>query len=437
MTGLVNLPENTYKATVVRLPAPEPHNNADSLAIYRIKGVQVILSNQYKGGELGIFLPEDGQVSVEFAEYNNLIGYVDEKGNRKGGMMDHKRRVRAINLRGEKSYGLWLPIESLAFLGDYEFVEGQELKEVGDHVFCNKYYTDKTLDAIANSQRHGKKGERKKSLMFPEHIDTKKYANEIDRVLSTGYSLFDAIITEKVHGTSGRFGYVKRERPYPWYHPARWFGLTRPEWVHLIGSRRVVLGEDREYKPFYGTEQFRHESVKDLYGRLHKGEVIYFELVGWVNDQSPIMPAVNTEVLKDKTFVKQYGKEMAYTYGTTRGQVRLIVYRIAMVNEDGVSVDLTWPQVKERCNQLGLEYVKEVAPFYYSWEEEHDRRRIIEELADGPSFYDPRHIREGIVLRFESKELTPIILKLKSHVFLVLEGHTKDREDYLDMEESS
>jgi hypothetical protein len=436
--------ENNYKATVVRLSTPEPHPNADRLAIFRVMGYQVILSNTYKGGELGLFFPDDGQVSEEYAKANDLIMYKDENGNRKGGMMDHKRRVRAINLRGQKSYGLWLPIESLLpFVSSPNELpqEGAELNAIGGHVFCNKYYTDKTLKAMAN--REANKAKPKKNPMFLEHIETGKFQRESDKI-KPGMTI---TITEKVHGTSGRFGYVKRYSDYPWYHPARWFGIKKEEWVHLVGSRRVILGEEKEYKPFYGTDDFRHSSVKNLYGKLRKGETLYFELVGWVNNDTPIMPPVDPSILADKTYVEKYGKQMHYNYGVPRGQHKLIVYRITMTNEDGFSFDLTWPQVVERCGQLGVEVVKEIAnsqnvnqyltgPGMEKTEGEY-LNDLVESLTDGDSLYDRTHMREGVVVRADYGEPTPIFLKNKSHAFLICEGHTKDREEYVDMEEVS
>ena len=53
-----------------------------------------------------------------------------------------------------------------------------------------------------------------------------------------------------------------------------------------------------------------------------------------------------------------------------------------------------------------------------------------------PSWTDPSHIREGVVIRIESEEGITW-LKEKSWVFGVLEGYLKDKEDYVDTEESA
>jgi hypothetical protein len=118
-----------------------------------------------------------------------------------------------------------------------------------------------------------------------------------------------------------------------------------------------------------------------------------------------------------------------------------------MTNEDGFSFDLTWPQVVERCGQLGVEVVKEIAnsqnvnqyltgPGMEKTEGEY-LNDLVESLTDGDSLYDRTHMREGVVVRADYGEPTPIFLKNKSHAFLICEGHTKDREEYVDMEEVS
>jgi hypothetical protein len=53
-----------------------------------------------------------------------------------------------------------------------------------------------------------------------------------------------------------------------------------------------------------------------------------------------------------------------------------------------------------------------------------------------PSSLDKRHIREGVIVRWESEHGTGF-LKNKGHAFKVLEGIVKDSDGYVDMEESS
>lgn len=439
-----------YLATVVQLPAPRKHNNADALQIFTVLGYQVITDLKAKEGDIGIFLPPDGQVSEEFAKANDLIERVDEHGKRAGGFMSHKRRVRAINLRGEKSQGLWLPITCLDFLGTGEHLlthlkVGDSLDTVTGHKFCNKYYTPATQKA-----RKQRIHSRKETSTFKRHIETKKF-QRVFRYINIDSNI---IFTEKVHGTSGRYGRALETNTLAWYNPKRWIiGDELKEWVELSGTRNVIHRSNKEIRnSYYMDNSFRMRVVKPLMGNLYKGETFYFEIVGYQAEDKLIMPSVSTKVLKDKTIKSTYGDKISYTYGTLNGQCKMLVYRITMTNEDGISYDLTWDQVKERCDLLGVEPVHEFGRGYidgslclklgidrveYTRDKSEYLKRVAEKLSVGPSVYDPTHIREGVILRVDSGNPTPSFYKLKSHEFLVLEGHTKNREDYVDPEEAS
>lgn len=441
-----------YNATIVKLPKPIKHPNADRLLIFHILGYQVITDDKPKEGDIGIFFPDDGQVSEEFAKHNNLVKRKDPiTGDNVGGYMDENRRVRAINLRGEKSYGMWLPLTSLSFLSPIpELNVGDELNAINGHEFCTKYYTTKTRNVISKNK---KKTNRKETPTFKRHIDTKKLQQQIGHVYPGGFF----VITEKVHGTSGRFGSAYEQILKPWYDPTRYFvdKYTR-EWVELTGTRNVILRTDSDVESgFYNSNEFRLKSVEPLRGKLHKGETIYYEIVGWVDERTPIMPTVSTKILKDKSFVEEYGEQMTYKYGCIPGTCKLLVYRITMSNEDGTTYDLPWLNVKRRCEELGVEYVNELIPmskldveyigleqanFENMHETEYIRQALLEisdQNSKGPSTYDHSHMKEGVVIRIERGLPVPDLFKYKSHEFLIMEGHTKDREDYIDLEEVS
>jgi len=426
-----------YTAKVIRLNYPRPHENADRLQIFMIDGHQVITDLSPEEGDIGIFFPPDGCVSAEFAHHNDLVQRKDENGNRAGGFMDHKRRVKAINLRGEKSQGLYLPLRSLSYLGGILHLNvGDEITSLHGVQFCEKYYTQKTRDAIS---RQKSRTSRKETPTFKKHFDTPNARHGLNNIKS-GDTL---IITEKVHGTSGRYGRSLEEVENSWFKRLLGHGKTRKVWKYLSGSRNVIFRTESELdNGFYDDNSFRTVAILPFKDKLYKGETIYFEIVGWTNENSPIMPSVNPSKLSDKTYVEKYGKEMYYKYGCERGTIKTVVYRITMSNEDGISYDLNWEQVKRRCMELGVEHVKEVVPpFILEVSDDRDFQdqilSLLDELSVGDSLYDSSHMREGVVIRTDNGGLTPTVLKYKSHEFLVLEGHTKDREDYVDMEEVS
>ena len=95
---------------VVKVENLRPHGNADRLQIATFFGNDTCVGLNTVLGEIGIYFPTDGQLSVEFAEQNNLLRKKDDAGNQIGGYMDpDKRNVTAIKLRGELSEGFILP----------------------------------------------------------------------------------------------------------------------------------------------------------------------------------------------------------------------------------------------------------------------------------------------------------------------------------------
>ena len=95
-----------YKVYVTELKNVRPHPNADRLVLADCFGNTVCVNKESKEGDIGVYFPEGGQVSLEFAEANNLLRKKDDAGNNIGGYMDERRKVTAIRLRGEKSDGL-------------------------------------------------------------------------------------------------------------------------------------------------------------------------------------------------------------------------------------------------------------------------------------------------------------------------------------------
>ena len=432
-----------YQAIVCKIKTFE-HPNADRIKLGNAYGFQVIISIGTEDGTLGLFFPTDGQLSEEFAKANDLVGYTDEDGNRKGGYFSNNRRVRAQKFRGEKSDGFWIPLKSLEFTG-YDITklkEGDNLAELNKIPICNKYFTPATLKALRNKNPK----ERKKNKCFAEHFDTKQFKYEINNI-KEGSILY---LTEKAHGTSGRFGYVLDEKEEPHNIFMRIVNLvlfkgfdkkkSSKEYNHLHGTRRVVLNES-SVPGFYGSDEFREQVVEPLKNRLFKGEVLYYEIVGYTTTGAAIMGSHNVEQLKDKELKKKYGNhnngnEMLYKYGCIDGTSDVYIYRITRTNEDGEIIDLPWAQVKKRCKLLGLKSVPDFAgPIIYDGDED-KLAEYVNTFVEGESTIDSSHIREGVAVRIEDENGISI-LKAKSHLFGILEGFVKDKEDYIDTEEIS
>lgn len=424
-----------YSALVTKITT-RPHGNADNLLLGLCHGHQVVVSKDTTDGELGVFFDSDGKLSHEMLIANGLYNKaacealgIGSPETAKYGFFSQSGRVRSQNFRGQKSDGFWVPLSYLEWTG-YDLAllkDGDTFTSLNDQLVCEKYFTPATLRAM-------KAGNQKKQpdAIFPKHIDTAQFRYYAESIPA------DAVIyiSEKLHGTSGRLAHTVEFIQPSWFARmrARIAGLAPQtwKWSYLNGSRNVII-EKTDGAGYYGTNDFRYDVVRQVEGLLHKGEILYFEIIGDVAIGSAIM---NPQVVDDKGLKKQYGDVMRYTYGTVAGEHKMFVYRISRLNEDGLETDLSWPQVEARCQELGLQFVPLLRkPFVYDGDAE-TLRLSVESLVDGPSTLDARHIREGVVIRAESNRGIQY-LKHKSFAFKYLEGLVKNDEDAIDLEEAA
>ena len=363
-------------------------------------------------GEIILYFPTDGQLSVEYCEYNNLVRKKDDAGNNIGGYMDpDKRNVKAIKLRGEKSDGLVMPLSSLAYC--YDEVQkpdaavvnlsiGDSITVVNGHEICQKYIPRHTVRTGQYSE--GNRTRKHKvdiAPLFAEHADTEQLAYNLG-----AFKPGDEIeITLKMHGTSQRTGYLPVLKGYKQDFWGKVLSCVKPkskfakkliakaetlatpiyDWDYVTGTRRVVL--DGYDGGFYGSNAFREQHAKIFDGKLMKNETIYYEVVGFTTTGQPIMATASNKKLNDKEFVKQYGEETVFSYGCSpcsreeqihflteddgpglcdyksciKPQSDIYVYRMTMTNEDGFVVEYTPDFMRYRCEQMG---VKTVPVFY-------------------------------------------------------------------------
>ena len=427
----------SYVGYITTLKNVRKHPNADRLQLGDCFGNTVCVSLDYYEGQIGLYLPTDGQVSVEFAQNNNLLRLRDENGHSiaGGGYMDPKKRnVSAIRLRGEKSDGLFLPIKCL----DYCFEDGNAANHlsVGDtidvvngHEICKKYIPPLPPEKIGKS-RNGNKARNTRDLpYFKEHIDTPQL-----RFCEGLFKPGDVIcLTEKVHGTSSRnantlsISYKKN-----WFHKLFHLkGRKIEKYENVIGTRRTVVSES--VGGYYGDNQFRIDWGKKFDRKLHEGEEVFGEIAGWVSETTPIMGVANNKKTNDKDFIKKYGETTTFTYGCKPGESRFFIYRMTYTSPDGYVIEYPWDLVKLRAEQMGFEVVPELDRFIYTTEEDFNNR--IQKWMDISSTLDSSHIIEGVVVR--ALNATDFrVAKEKDYNFKVIEGILKVDATAPDMEEA-
>ena len=397
-----------YKAYITYVKNIRPAENSDFLNACEVFGNTTIIDKTITEDTLVLYLPSDGQISIEFGEKNNLFRKKDDAGNNIGGFVDPvKRNITAIRLRGNRSDGLVLPISCL----NYCYTHGDASAELqaGDiingtlngHEICCKYIP-RTNHRSGNVG--GNKTRKKKvniAPLFAEHADTEQLVYNL-----SAFKPGDEIeITLKMHGTSQRTGYLPVLKG--WKVKNKFFqGIVNKyapssnlstfarkcvdivmrdatpvyDWAYVSGTRRTVL--ENYNGGYYGSNEFREQHSKTFEGKLWKGETVYYEVVGFTHTGAPIMAEGNNEKL-GKDFVKQYGKTTIFNYGcepdgchdgelmkmttndngdkllsiTLRPQSDIYVYRMTMTNEDGDVVEYSPDFMRYRCKQMGVKCV--------------------------------------------------------------------------------
>lgn len=449
-----------YCGYITRLKNVRKHPNADRLQLGECFGNTVIVSLDYQENQLGVYFPVDGQLSVEFCAANDLVRRKDENGNPAGGYLDpDKRNIKAMKLRGEKSDGLFMPLTSLVdFTTISDLKEGDTITMLNGVEICKKYIPKRKEGSWHGGGSKGHKTKVNFAPTFAQHVDTEQLSYHLN-----DFHAGDVVeLTLKLHGTSARTGYlplIRNKKRSLWQKIMRKPAHTFTEYGYVTGTRRVVLDENHD-GGFYDDNNFRLEMAKKFEGKLHKGETVYYEIVGFVNENTPIMASVKNSKIKDKEFSKMYGEETVFSYGcdanggweeqhcsaapdvldedkTIPPKCEVYVYRITMSNDEGDIVEMSPEQMRLRCEQMGVKYVPVFEKFMIpdmGVDVDNDGTadaqivspgeyvlRKVEQYFDGPDPIGKTHIREGVVARIVNRP-TIAVYKHKNFSFKLLSG---------------
>lgn len=442
-----------HECIVTRLTNIQPIKGADRIVQATVNDGTVdigtvVTSIEHTEGELGLFFDSDLQLSEEYTTANDLVARYDETGKKiNNGYLSEKRRITAQKFKGVKSDGLWMPLSSINYIAEkhyggnlvsYEVLSlGKSFTHLGVAEICRKYFNEKTL----KEQKENRTSKKETYVLnFPQHVDTEQLIHHI-RDIPVGSVL---TITEKLHGTSHRVAHVPVKVHLPWYK--RWINQAMKfitswpdsdevfkEWEYKIvhGSRRVILDDN---KPgFYGSNQFRYDAIGAI--NLPQDMVVYGEIVGYVNETTPIMNRHDTKGFKD--IRSQYGDVITYTYDIPEGHNHFFVYRITQNGKD-LPYDETFKDIAFELGCFSTPW--QLDQFVYDGDQEKLLNRV-KELAEGTqgfvdSKYTKNHLSEGVVVRVDYNGVTNWY-KYKSFGFRLLEGIVKENPDTVDIEEVS
>jgi hypothetical protein len=427
----------SHQAIVAKITEVIEIPGADRVQISVVLGEHCVTSKEWCVGDAGVLFPVDLQLSEEFCHQNNLNRDKSKnKDQEKAGFFDANRRVRAQPFLKVKSTGLFMPMSSLEGFCTQEDVQkltvGTQFDSLNGKKICQKYISEKTRNAIGNNGTKAKK----KTLVpdFKEHIDTENFKYSINKIKKGDVIYFHS----KRHGTSLRSARTKvykdksdvvskLKQTINKITKRDLFEIEQEwNWEYVTGSRRVILDAEKVGDGWHGNNSYRFEVTDVLKPYLEDSYCAYGEIVGFVNG-SPIMGKHNVKDLKDKRYIEKYGDTITYKYKCKEHQYKFHIYRITYMDVNGNTRDMSQKELEKFCKDRDIPCTLEVhPPIVYDGDEE-KLRTLVESLTERPEvltedFEDSSMISEGIILRIENGNTTPLFLKSKSYPFLCMES---------------
>lgn len=359
-----------YKVPLTTIKEIKEHDNATSLEIAVVYGFEVIVAKgQYQAGDKIIYIPPDSIITQELE--NKLFG----EGSK---IKLNKHRVRQIKIRGKYSQGLIVhPDDSGLIIDNYNLED-----DLAVELNITKY---EPPAATYQTGAVRKRDKAKENPYFHKYggIDNFKWYPDLFREGEM------VSITEKIHGSNIRFGYV------PYVANTLWRALLQllrlaPKWEWVYGSNNVQLQQRSGYKGFYGEDVYG--KVLEKYGAKDKvkpGEIWYGELYG-------------------------HGIQGGYDYGCKPGEHKLLVFDLKLQNGTE-SKFMNVDDFRMTARERGFEYAPElyVGPFNI----DHAKSLTIGDSVLVPS----QKVREGVVIKPLIEQESSIgrkMLKLISEKYL-------------------
>jgi len=374
---------STLAVKVERIRDIQPHGNADRLEIATVLGWQcVVQKGAFKKGDLCVYFPID---SILPQTVEDAIFGADSK------IKLAKHRIRAIKLRGAISQGLATEPKTLIGLGAgiINAKEGTDLTAV---LGVTKYEPPPPrTQGMSNLQ----KSWRKKNPHFHEYTDIENAKNYPD-TFAPGERV---LVSEKVHGTNFRAGWVPYEPDNLWKKLLTWLHLA-PKYEFVFGSRKVQLQDPGRVA---GT---------GFYERQANGEGpppgnVYAEAVRKYNLRKiPLGYVVYGEIYGS-------GIQKGYTYGCKQGEHKVAFFDLMINGQYQDDYEFRrWATI------VGLPVVPQL------WSGKYESLDQMKALTVGDSVLcHEQPCMEGVVVKPEHERWDPslgrVILKVVSDQYLL------------------
>lgn len=427
-----------YLCKIIRVANLRKHPNADRLLVFNVDGNDVITSTDTKEGQLSIYFPLEVSISPQYLSVNdeyrkNLLLNSDKDSG--GGFFEEKGRVKAVKLRGQKSMGYVVPVETISYLiGDHATQGlathvGEEFDTIDGTLLAWKYVVPQLGTKVGKNNAPKALHEMLIANQFRLHYDTSQLGKNLHQIQPNS----SISITWKLHGTSWVSGKVLAKRKLKWHEKfAKKLGVkvVESEYANIYSSRKVIKSEHfAKSKNHYYSYDIWSDINDRFKDNLLEGETLYGEAVGFDRDGGFI--------------------QKGFDYKCEAKQHKVYVYRITHTSAKGHVIDLPFNMVQERCEQLGTEtvpliFLGKASNFtcmdgsLEGWRNAFFQTLSSAYVRDQDSqFCNNKVPEEGVVVRIEG--LTPIALKLKAFRFLEGESKQLDKgevniEDIVDAE---
>lgn len=365
-------------AQVVRITI-SIHPNAEKLEIGTPDGMEwscVVGKNQFKTGDLAIYIPVDSIVSETFIKKYLSGSKIEIPGG----------RIRAVKIRQVPSYGLMVPASAHHVLG----------QDVTEELGITKYEPPEPAFNGPGVRRNRRERAAIKGLRkfvndrFPvyTHInDIRSYKN----VLQDG-ELVE--ILEKIHGSN-----------------------LRATLVNLQGYKRSWLDKllCALHLKKVKTHQFAVGSHNVMRSFDFKPTNLYWKMAKKYNLEEKL-----SKVPDMIFFGEVFGSSVQeLSYGCKVGEQRLAIFDVAKCNGPGQITYLPWSEVKKLCTELDLPMV----PILYEGPWSTD----LFKLSEGDATIEgANHMREGFVVKPSNERVEPrcgrVIFKRRSEKYMLSKG---------------
>jgi hypothetical protein len=433
-------------AFIVKVESIEKIEGADKIVkvSFSLNGIvlgQVVSGlNDFNVGDLAVYFDANMALEDEFISSIDKLspGYATEEFKGIKTYLAKGNRIRCIKLRNTISSGLLIPIWKFFQFTDLRgkdplWQEGFSFTELNGFKVCHKWLPPASNKTPVLKEHKSQK--KRVSRVIPEqfhfYVDTQQLLRNLQDISPDDVGS----ISRKIHGSSFIVSKSLVLRKLSFIDKiAKVFNvkIQDKKYDYLYASRSVIKN-DAERTGFYKVDIWTHLGKKYFEGKLHDGETVYGEVVGY-------LPDTQTMIQKD------------YDYGNKPGSYSIAVYRITMTSPDGAVISLDWNAMKERCRELNVPMVQE---FYYgklkdmypsfdgvlnhwanpSWTEEQIqvwRNKFVEKLKedflerDALDNLSKKVPDEGIVLRIEGLGIR--VYKLKSAKFVMHESAAREAE---------